>query len=175
MFSQIQKKPLLQFLCQDSMSISTTSSLPWSLASVRLSSFIASMSARSIGGKGFLQYWKVLYCQNSSLICALTGARAHAPRGPGRWLVEARGTRSQAPPRPEVRAAGEGGKAAARFLKARWSQACFPGAEEDVHVPRSVKLFRLKIFNIYMFIFPFLESSARRIKTILYKLLLSWG
>lgn len=68
MFSQIQKKPLLQFLCQDSMSISTTSSLPWSLASVRLSSFIASMSARSIGGKGFLQYWKVLYCQNSSLI-----------------------------------------------------------------------------------------------------------
>lgn len=25
------------------------------------------MSARSIGGKGFLQYWKVLYCQNSSL------------------------------------------------------------------------------------------------------------
>lgn len=36
------------------------------------------MSARSIGGKGFLQYWKVLYCQNSSL--NWRGAAPHSPR-----------------------------------------------------------------------------------------------
>lgn len=37
------------------------------------------MSARSIGGKGFLQYWKVLYCQNSSL--SWRGAAPQSPRG----------------------------------------------------------------------------------------------
>lgn len=67
MSSQIQKSLFLQLLRQDSMSISATSSLSRSLAPVRLPAFTSSMSARSIGGKGFLQYWKVLYCQNSSL------------------------------------------------------------------------------------------------------------
>lgn len=37
------------------------------------------MSARSIGGNGFLQYWKVLYCQNSSL--SWRGAAPQSPRG----------------------------------------------------------------------------------------------
>lgn len=37
------------------------------------------MSARSIGGKGFRQYWKVLYCQNSSL--SWCGAAPQSPRG----------------------------------------------------------------------------------------------
>lgn len=67
MSPQIQKNLFFNSFCQDSMSISTTSFLPGSVASGRLSSTTSSMSARSIGGKGFLQYWKELYCQNSSL------------------------------------------------------------------------------------------------------------
>lgn len=113
--------------------------------------------------------------------CALKCARAHAQGVPSRWLVEARGARSRVPPRPEVRAAGEGGKGAAGFLKAQSSSPArsrsrFPGAEEDVQIPRSVKRFRLETLNICVSI-PFLESVAGRclegFKAKLYKLLLN--
>lgn len=82
MSPQIQKNLFFNSFCQDSMSISTTSFLPGSVASGRLSSTTSSMSARSIGGKGFLQYWKELYCQNSSL-----SWRGAAPQSPGRGSV----------------------------------------------------------------------------------------
>lgn len=65
------------------MSISTTSFLPSSVASVWLFSLTSSMSDRSIGGKGFLQYWKVLYCQNSSL-CWSSAAPQSSRGGPVR-------------------------------------------------------------------------------------------
>lgn len=47
------------------------------------------MSVRLIGGKGFLQYWKVLYCENSSL--SWRGAVPHSSR---------RGSALPAPPSP---------------------------------------------------------------------------
>ena len=51
------------------------------------------MSARSIGGKGFLQHWKLFYCQNSSL-----SWRSAAPQSPRR--DSARPDPSSPPPLP---------------------------------------------------------------------------
>lgn len=49
-----------------------------------------------------------------------TNVRARSRAGGrSRWLVEASGASSRAPPRPEVRAPGRDGKAAAGLLKAQ--------------------------------------------------------
>lgn len=63
---QFNESHSFRSFCQDSMSISTPSFLS-SRVSVKLFPLTSSRAARSIGGRGFLQYWNVLYCQKSSL------------------------------------------------------------------------------------------------------------